>query len=141
MAKPRRYTATQVIEALNATRGMVYLAARRLQCNPQTIMNYCKKFPSVEQAKLDARGELLDVAEVKLWQAVQRDEAWAISFCLKTLGRSRGYGERLDLNLSIEAVAIRVAETLGLTPEAVLQEAQALLREMDGAELSRPPIE
>jgi hypothetical protein len=138
MAKKQRYTAQQVIEALKETRGMVYLSARRLQCNPQTIMNYCKKFPSVEQAKIDARGELLDVAEVKLWQAVQRDEPWAICFCLKTIGRSRGYGERLDLHIQIAAVAARVAQELGLTPEAILAEAQDLLREMDHDELSRP---
>jgi hypothetical protein len=140
MAKKNRYTQDQVISALKATRGMVYLTARRLQCDPQTIMNYCKKYPSVEQAKHDARGELLDVAEVKLWQAVQRDEAWAISFCLKTIGRSRGYGERLDLHVQIEAAAARVAATLGLRAEDVLEEAQLLLKEMDHDELSRPSI-
>jgi hypothetical protein len=127
----QRYTAQQVIAALQATRGMVYLAAKRLQCQPQTIMNYYKRYPSVEAAKHDARGELLDVAEVKLWQAVQRDEAWAIAFALKTIGRSRGYGERLDLHLQIEAVAARVAQELGLRADDVLEEARLLLQEVD----------
>ena len=97
MASRHRYTAQQVIDALHATRGLVYLAAQRLGCDPDTIMNYCKRYPTVEQAKHDARGALLDMAEAKLFLAVQRDEAWAITFCLKTIGRSRGYGERLDL--------------------------------------------
>ena len=104
MAKTHRYTAQQVIEALQATHGMVYLAAQQLKCNPQTVMNYCKKFPSVEQAKHDARGAILDEAELRLLAAIRRDEAWAIAFYLKTVGRSRGYGERLDLNVSIQAV-------------------------------------
>ena len=131
MAKTHRFTAQQVIAALQATKGMVYLAAKQLQCNPQTIMNYCKKFPSVEAAKHDARGELLDEAELRLWQAVRRDEAWAISFCLKTLGRSRGYVERVDLSVTIEAAAQKVADQFGLTPEAVLAEARLLLAEVD----------
>jgi hypothetical protein len=133
MAKKHRYSQAQVINALTACRGMVYLAAKRLQCNPQTIMNYCKRFPAVEQAKHDARGELLDMAEVKLWQAVQRDEAWAIAFALRTVGRSRGYGEQVALHLTIERAAARVADHFGLTVEEVLTEAKLLLEEIDHA--------
>jgi hypothetical protein len=66
MAKKHRYSQAQVINALNSCRGMVYLAAKVLQCNTGTIMNYCKKYPAVEQAKYDARGELLDIVEIKL---------------------------------------------------------------------------
>jgi hypothetical protein len=139
MAK-QRFAAAEVIAALRASKGMVSVAARRLGCEQETVLNYCRRYPTVEAVKREARNEVLDEAELRLWQAIQRDEAWAISFCLKTIGRSMGYGERLDLNLQIEAVAIRVAETLGLTPEAVLQEAQLLLKEMDSDDLSRPPI-
>jgi hypothetical protein len=96
-------------------------------------MNYCKKFPTVEQAKQDARGAITDEVELRLLAAIRRDEPWAISFYLKTLGRSRGYGERLDLNVSIHAAAQRVAQEFGLTPEAVLQEAKLLLLEVDDA--------
>ena len=131
MAKRHRYTAQQVIEALQKTRGLTYLAAKALGCDPDTIMNYCKRYPAVERAKHDARGALLDMAEAKLFLAVQRDEAWAITFCLKTIGRSRGYGERLDLNVSIQAAAAKVAAEFGLTTEAVLQEARLLLAEVD----------
>jgi hypothetical protein len=131
MAKTPRYTAQQVIHALESAHGMVYIAAKQLKCNPQTIMNYCKKFPSVEQAKHDARGAILDEAELRLLAAIRRDEAWAIAFCLKTIGRSRGYGERLDLNVSIQAAAQRVAQEFGLSVDAVLQEAKLLLLEVD----------
>ena len=86
--------------------------------------NYYKKFPTVAQAKENARTEMLDEAELRLWKAIQRDESWAIAFCLKTIGRSRGYGERLDLNVSIQAAAAKVAQEFGLTPEAVLAEAK-----------------
>jgi hypothetical protein len=97
MAGKPRYTAGQMIEALKATKGMIYLAAQRLQCDHQTVLNYCKRYPTVEQTKQGSRGELLDVAELKLWQAVQRGEAWAIAFTLKTIGKSRGYVERQEV--------------------------------------------
>ena len=63
--------------------------------------------------------------------AIQRDEAWAIAFALKTIGRSRGYGERLDLHVSIQAAAAKVAAEFGLTAQEVLQEARLLLLEVD----------
>jgi hypothetical protein len=113
---------------------MVYLAAERLHCDPQTVLNYCKRYPSVEAAKVAARGALLDVAEVKLWQAVQRGEAWAIAFALKTIGRTRGYGERLDLSLTIERAATLVAGQYGLSVDEVLTEARLLLEEVDHAQ-------
>jgi hypothetical protein len=133
MASRHRYTASQVIEALKASRGLVYIAAERLQCDPYTIINYFKRYHTVEQAKHDARGALLDRAEVRLFEAVDRGEGWAISFCLKTIGRTRGYAERLDLNVSIQAAAQRVAQEFGLSVDAVLQEARLLLMEVDDA--------
>lgn len=130
MAK-QRYTAQQVIDALKATRGMVYIAAQQLGCEPETVQNYCKRYPTVEQAKHDARGALLDEAELRLWKAIQRDEAWAIAFALKTIGRSRGYGEQLNLQVSIQAAAQKVAAEFGLSAAEVLAEAKLLLFEVD----------
>ena len=134
MAGRPRYTKQQVIDALQATRGLVYLAAERLGCDPDTVMNYCKRYAEVEAAKHDARGALLDMAEAKLFLAVQRDEAWAITFCLKTVGRSRGYGDHVALHLTIERAAARVAGQFGLSVDDVLTEAKLLLEEIDHGE-------
>jgi hypothetical protein len=133
MAKKNRYTKEQVIDALKATRGLVYLAAQRLGCDPDTIMNYCKRYPEVEAAKHDARGALLDMAEARLFVAVANDQPWAIAFALKTIGRSRGYGERVDLSISIQAAAAKVAQECGLSVAEVLAEAKLLLLEVDNA--------
>ena len=131
MANKLKFTATQMCEALTATKGMVYLAAKRLGCDHNTVLRYCQRYPSVEAAKQAARGELLDEAELRLVAAIRRDEPWAISFYLKTVGRTRGYGERLDLNVSIQAAAAKVAAEFGLTAEAVLAEAKLLLLEVE----------
>jgi hypothetical protein len=131
MANKPKYTIAQMSDALTQTRGMVYLAAKRLGCNVNTVLRYCERHPSLEAVKQAARGEILDECELRLWKAIQRDEAWAISFYLKTIGKTRGYGERLDLNISIKAAAAKVAQEFGLTPEAVLAEAHMLLMEVD----------
>lgn len=41
----QRYTAKEVAQALIETKGMVYIAAQRLGCDPDTIRNYCKRYP------------------------------------------------------------------------------------------------
>jgi hypothetical protein len=118
-------------EALAQTRGMVYLAAKRLHCDVNTVLRYCKRYPSVEDAKVAARGEFLDMAELKLWAAVQAGEHWAVTFALRTVGRDRGYSEHVALHLTIERAAARVAGQFGLTVEEVLDEAKLLLEECD----------
>ena len=97
MAK-QRYTAAQVAAALTTTKGLVYLAAKRLKCEPETVQNYCKRYPSVQAVKEAQRGELIDLAEHKLRESIQKGEAWGITLCLKTIGKDRGYVERQELS-------------------------------------------
>lgn len=96
----QRYTAKEVAQALIETKGMVYIAAQRLGCDPDTIRNYCKRYPSVQAARDAQRGIMIDTAELKLWQSIQNGEAWGIAFCLKTLGKDRGYVEQQKLALT-----------------------------------------
>jgi hypothetical protein len=131
----QRYTAAEVSAALRESKGMVSIAAQRLGCDQDTILNYCKRYPTVEAVKREARNEVLDEAELRLWKAIRRDESWAIAFCLRTLGRSRGYVEGVDVNLSvtIQAAAAKVASEFGLSAAEVLAEAKLLLSEVDHA--------
>lgn len=101
MACKPRYTVAQVITALTNAKGTVYLAAKQLRCDPDTVQRYCKRYPSVAAAKEAARGELIDRAEVRLWEAVDRGDAWAVAFCLRTIGRHRGYVERQEMSGTI----------------------------------------
>jgi hypothetical protein len=96
MANKPRYTAAQVIAALRETKGMVFLAAKRLGCDPDTVQNYCKRSPTVQAARDAERGEMVDAAELKLWQSIQNGEAWGIAYCLSRLGKDRGYVERTE---------------------------------------------
>ncbi len=97
MSDKQKYKATQIIEALKQTKGMVYLAAKMLNCNPQTVYNYAKRYKSVQQTIDDERGLFLDKTEGALDNAVNRGEGWAIAFALKTLGKHRGYVEKQQI--------------------------------------------
>jgi hypothetical protein len=97
MPGSKRYTPKQVIEALHECKGMMYLTAQRLGCDPDTVQNYCKRYPRVMAVKKSYQGRLVDTAELKLWQAVNNGDLHAAMFVLRTLGRDRGYGEKTEI--------------------------------------------
>ena len=96
MAK-QRFTPKQVADTLIETRGMVFLAAKKLGCSDETIYNYAKRYKAVGDALRQQRGQFVDMAELKLWNAVNEGEAWAVQFALRTLGKERGYVERQEV--------------------------------------------
>lgn len=92
-----RYTDGQIIEALEKTRGMVYVAARVLKCDPITIKRRIEASSKVAQVIHDQSELFVDTAELKLIEAVNAGEQWAVQFSLKTKGRHRGYVERQEV--------------------------------------------
>jgi hypothetical protein len=94
----QKYTNEQMITALKATHGMVYLAADRLGCDPTTVYLRSRNVPAVRTAIENARGKMLDVGEMALMKAVVAGEAWAVCFYLKCQGKNRGYVERKELS-------------------------------------------
>ena len=95
IAKPR-YTADQVADAITKARGMVSVAARNLGCHPDTVRAYKKRYASVAAAFAESRESTTDMAELSLFKAISEGEAWAVSLYLKTIGKNRGYVERLE---------------------------------------------
>jgi transposase-like protein len=113
----QRYTTEQIIKALKETNGMIYLAARRLGCTPQTIYNRANRTQVIKQAIEDSRGEIVDLAEQKLRLAILAGEPWAVALTLKTLGKQRGYVERQEVTgadsgpVDVRVVKINMNET------------------------------
>lgn len=89
----RKFTPRHMVQALRMAHGCVHAAARSLQCSPRTVWRYIKKYPAVRRARDEARNLRVDLAELRLDEAVQKGEAWAVCFLLKTLGKRRGYIE------------------------------------------------
>src|SRR5580704_15576304 len=97
MAGKKKYTQQQVIDALLATNGLVYLAAEKLGCTSNTIVNYQNRFPKIKATVQERRGRRIDIAEGKLDQAVLAGEPWAIRMMLLTQAKHRGYVERQEV--------------------------------------------
>lgn len=90
-----------LINEIWINKGKVGLVAQRLGVTSKTIYNYADRYATVKNAIDDARAHadelLVDTAELKLQAAVMAGEAWSIRYTLGTKGKSRGYGEDVDV--------------------------------------------
>ena len=96
------YTNKEIIDALEACKGLVYIAAARLKCDPKTVKKRIREVPEVAEAQRNAKGYLKDVTEAHIIKAIQAGEPWAIKFFAATQMRDRGYGERMELGGNVE---------------------------------------
>ena len=92
------YSDDEIIGALKACRGKIYVAADRIGCTPQTIYTHMEKNPAIKTLVDDLRSKMVDKAELKFEQAIDAGEHWAIAMALKTLGKDRGYVERQEVD-------------------------------------------
>lgn len=86
----------EIIDALKLKRGLIYLAAEYLGCTTSTIRTRIREQPYLRAVLEEARGKLVDTAEEKLAEAVEKSEPWAVQMTLKTIGKDRGYVERKE---------------------------------------------
>ena len=91
MAK-QRYTAGEVVEALEQSHGLITHAAALLGCSRGTVLNYVQRYPTVAETLEWKRREIVDLAMAALIDAVEAGAPWAILFTLRTFGADRGYG-------------------------------------------------
>src|SRR5262245_56441910 len=75
VARPR-YSVEEVRKALVESRGLVYTAAARLNCCPRTVLYYKARHKVLREACEHERGRQLDLAELKLYAAIDRGEPW-----------------------------------------------------------------
>ena len=77
---------------------------------------------------------MLDTAEDRLFQAVDTGEPWAVQFLLTRLGRGRGYGDKLEIDATVDVLShpawlqtrAALLQALGPHPEARLAVVGAL---------------
>jgi hypothetical protein len=122
------FSKAQVKAALESSRGLASIAARKLSCSHQTVLNYMKRYPDVAAVAQRAREAMTDVAEMKFWNALAKGEQWAVTLQLKTQGRERGYVEQHDFHVVLSRMVRQLADEAGLTYEEVQAEADELLR-------------
>ena len=114
-----RFTAKQVVEAVEGTFGIKSRIAERLGCVRGTVDNYIARYPTVLAAWLAERGKLVDLAQGKLVAKLLKGEDWAIRYTLSTLGKNDGYTERVELTgTEGKAITLRWDDGADVTPFA-----------------------
>ena len=89
----------EVEAKLRELSGNMFVTAQALGISRQTLYSFVKK-NGLEDVVQEARESMTDIAETSLKRAVINGEAWAVCFTLKTLGKSRGYVERVQQEIS-----------------------------------------
>lgn len=112
MAGKKKYTDEMIKQALLQTKGLVYLAAKQLGCDPATIFRRLQVNPKLSALRDTKRGEFVDAAELALLNAVVQGEAWAVCFALKTQGAKRGYVEKHEIKQETKLAVTMSAEDL-----------------------------
>ncbi|NDD54727.1 hypothetical protein EBZ39_12830 [bacterium] len=107
----RKIPEATIAKALTASHGNISLAARNLGIERESLHHRIAASANLKQIVLDARESLVDHAESALARAVINGEAWAVCFTLKTIGKSRGYIERHEIN-STETVRRQIVEEI-----------------------------
>ena len=85
----KRHTVADYTKAITKSHGLV--AARRLGVSRQAVYNMVNRHPEVNEAMVDAREELLDMAEANLFAAIAKGNLKISCWVLERLGKHRGY--------------------------------------------------
>lgn len=91
-----------MLEALRARMGIVSKAAEAAGINRTTHYQWLKDDPEYKQAVEDISESVIDMAESALYRMIASDNPnpQATLFLLKTRGKSRGYIERQEIEVT-----------------------------------------
>ena len=103
-----KYSPAKIIEALQVSRGMIATAARLLGCTRQTIYDAIVRHPEINHVVAGERELMPDHAELKLQEAIDAGEGWAVRFFLSTQGQARGYIERQRVEVEDKKITVIV---------------------------------
>lgn len=104
MGKPKQYTASQFIDAIRNSGGIVSTIAARVGCDWHTAKRYIDGMPTVAQAYADECEALLDLAESKIIMSVKDGNTQDAKWLLTKKGKHRGYGDAVELSGAIDVI-------------------------------------
>lgn len=85
-----------MLEALEASAGIVSTAAAKCGVSRRTHYQWLNDDPDYKAAVDDLQNIIIDKAETTLINAIESGDITATIFLLKTLGKRRGYTEKID---------------------------------------------
>ncbi len=122
-AKPKKKSTKQalsnkelLIEALAKTKGIIATACKSVNVSRRTFYNWKEEDPEFAEAVEEIMENQIDTVESKLIDNIESGDTTAIIFYLKTKGRKRGYGDKLEVdnNLKLKDCDIDIKDWLSL---------------------------
>jgi hypothetical protein len=93
----QKNTMAVMIKTLSATAGNISKACKKANISRQCHYDYFDNFDIYRHNVNDINEGIIDTAQTKLCEAIDKGEPWAIQFLLKTLGKKRGYTENPNI--------------------------------------------
>lgn len=107
-----RLTLDSIEQALKKAQGNISAAAGALGVARSTLYRRIEKSTRLQEVLKDSRESLVDVAETALKHGILQGNTALIIFALKTLGKDRGYVERVDHRHELLTLPSNVLDTL-----------------------------
>ena len=93
----RNFSKKEVLKAVGGSAGIMSTVARRLSCDWHTAARYCNKWKETKIALADESEKVLDLAEAKLYEAIDSGDVQSAKWLLSTKGKKRGFSERHEI--------------------------------------------
>lgn len=90
-------TTAQAAQAIKESHGFVSHAAKALGISRVQLYRIINAHPTVKEALEDAREEMKDFAESKIYQKIKDGDTTMLIFYAKTQMKDRGYIERQEV--------------------------------------------
>ena len=116
--KLTKLNVAKVREAIKNSQGILSVVAIKCKVSRNAIYEFLQKYPELNKDVQNEREKMHDYTEGKFFQAINRDESWAIAMYLKTLAKSRGYVERIETIDKTKEVEEQVKRFQEATKEA-----------------------
>jgi hypothetical protein len=91
-------SASDAAQALKDNKGFVTQSAKQLGISRSQLHRLINKYPTVKEALTDAREEMKDFAESKIYQGINEGNTALIIFYAKTQMKDRGYTEKQEID-------------------------------------------
>jgi len=102
----KRPTNKKIEEALENNLSILINTARELGCSRQRLRIWIDQDPELQMFYLDGKEKLKDIVEGQMLKNIKEGKEASLIFFMKTQMKDRGYIEKTDMNLTIDAVKV-----------------------------------
>lgn len=96
------------LNALKDSGGVITSIANRLEVTRKAVYEYIERNPELRKFVEDEKEKILDMAEISLFSQVKDKDFGATKYILSTRGKSRGYIEKTESEITHKGEGIKL---------------------------------